>query len=155
MGYENNKVIQVFPAERDQLQAIRDFVRSQGIAASATVSEIGDLTLAVDEAATNIIVHGYREQGGSIEVEIQTFDGKIVTILRDAAPPFDPTHIEPPNTLLPLDLRPIGGLGLHLIRMCMNCVIHLDKENGGNELVLVKFLDYTPHPNKSDDSVEK
>lgn len=154
MGNMNHSVIKVFPAERDHLQEIREFVRSQAEAVSATTSEIGDLTLAVDEAATNIIVHGYREQPGVIEVEIQTFDGKIVTILRDYAPSFDPTRILPPNTQLPLDLRPIGGLGLHLIRMCTDCVIHLDKQDGGNELVLVKFLGNTRDRNQSSDDPE-
>jgi serine/threonine-protein kinase RsbW len=127
-------------AERKLLAVIRDFVKNQAVAAGAAPGEVDDLIQAVDEAATNIIVHGYREQPGFIEIEVKTEPGLVTVILRDDAPPFDPTQVPKPDTTLPLEQRPIGGLGVHLIRHCVDEFSHDSPKHGGNELALVKYL---------------
>jgi serine/threonine-protein kinase RsbW len=99
---------------------------------------VDDILLAVDEAATNIIVHGYRGQPGDIEIEVENQDGSLAVSLRDKAPPFDPTRVPMPDLSLPLDQRPFGGMGVHLMRQCMDDVIYRAPPQGGNELILVK-----------------
>ena len=58
----------------------------------STHSEIYDLILAVNEVATNIVVHGYRGQPGAIEIELRRQGDAIEIRLRDQAPLFDPTR---------------------------------------------------------------
>ncbi len=75
------------------------------------------LRLAVDEIATNIVVHGYDENGlsGPILV-ISEIDAQALTIiLEDSSPAFDPRQLGRPEHIdKPVEERPIGGLGIFL-----------------------------------------
>lgn len=124
----------------ESLAAIRAFVRERATRLGLPPEEIGGLLLAVDEAVTNVIQHGYREREGSVEVEIGRDAQNMVIRLRDGAPPFDPMVIPPPDLAAPLEDRPIGGLGVHLIRQNVDAVQYRVTAQGGNELTLVKSL---------------
>jgi serine/threonine-protein kinase RsbW len=75
-----------------------------------------ELQLAVDEACTNIVLHGYRGREGSIAVSCRVEDGLVVVELFDTAPPFDPTCAPPPSLDGDAASRPVGGLGIYLMR---------------------------------------
>lgn len=128
------------PAERRQLAAIRRFIEQQAVSTTADEDEVQDLVQAVDEAAANIIIHGYRDSAGEIEVDLAYQPGRIIVILRDQAPPFDPTTVSEPDLRLPLHLRPVGGLGVHLIRLGVDEFTHSARLPIGNELRMVKYL---------------
>jgi serine/threonine-protein kinase RsbW len=128
------------PARRELLVNIRTFVKEQASAANIRPALIADLIQAVDEAASNIIIHGYKDGPGEIEIEVRFEPDKITVNLRDHAPGFDPTQVPSPNIDLPLEKRPIGGLGVHLIRHCVDEFNYCTSPSGGNELVLVKYL---------------
>jgi serine/threonine-protein kinase RsbW len=130
----------VVSAERKQLAPLRGFIEQQARKTTASVEEIQDLVLAVDEAATNIIVHGYRDMGGEIEVDVEHQPGRITVFLRDQAAPFDPTTVPEPDLCLPLEERPVGGLGVHIIRQSVDEFSYAIRAQGGNELKLVKYL---------------
>lgn len=125
-------------ADLNNLAMIRDFVQETATALGADPAAIPDVLLAVDEAATNIIVYGYQGQSGTIEIEMNRMRDSLVVCLRDQAIPFDPTVIPPPDLTLPLEERPVGGLGIYLIRQLMDEVTHRIMPQGGNELTLVK-----------------
>ena len=125
-------------AELKNLARIRRFVEKAATALGVDPADIPDLLLAVDEAATNIIVHGYQGQEGPIEIEVERQGDALLIRLRDAAAPFDPTAIPPPDLSLPLEERPIGGMGIYLIHRCMDQVSHSCPPQGGNELILIK-----------------
>lgn len=124
----------------ESLAAIRAFVRERAAKCGLSLEEIGGLLIAVDEAVTNVIQHGYREREGSVEVEIGRDAENMLICLRDGAPPFDPRVIPPPDLAAPLEDRPIGGLGVHLIRQNVDAVRYRVTAQGGNELTLVKRL---------------
>ncbi len=128
------------PAQRQQLAKIRRFVELQARKTSASEDEVNDLVQAVDEAATNVIVHGYQDSPGEIDLDLERQPGRIIIILRDQAPPFDPTTVPEPDLSLPLDQRPVGGLGVFLIRRCVDEFSHQACSHGGNELRMVKYL---------------
>ena len=125
-------------AELDNLTLIRHFVEERATALGADPSVVADLSLAVTEATTNVMVHGYRGQPGVIEIEIKRKGNSLVIRLCDEAPPFDPGTVPPPDLTLPLEKRPLGGLGIYLISQLMDDVAHRVTSQGGNELVLVK-----------------
>jgi serine/threonine-protein kinase RsbW len=128
------------PASRKLLADIRNFVKLQAADVFAGPDEIDDLIQAVDEAATNIIVHGYQDGSGEIDVIFQYQPGKILIVLRDQAPRFDPTHVPEPDIHLPLEQRPVGGLGVYLIRKCVDEFTYQPLNGSGNQLTLVKYL---------------
>jgi serine/threonine-protein kinase RsbW len=128
------------PAERNQLVNLRRFIEQFAGNTSASVEEVQDLVQAVDEAATNIIVHGYQDRIGEIEVDVDHQPGRITVTLRDQAPPFDPTTVSEPDLQKPLHQRTPGGLGVYLIRKCINEFSHSICPDGSNELRMVKYL---------------
>ena len=127
-------------AELERLAEVRQFVRQQMIAADAAHDSLDDMVQAVDEAATNVITHGYRDTSGWIEVDVEVSDGRCVVTMSDAAPAFDATEVpEPDLSIPPLDRIP-GGMGVHLIRAATDEFDYRPRPGGGNILVMGRSL---------------
>ena len=127
-------------ADEHKLASIREFVAQAGRDLDMDESAIYHLTLAVDEACSNAIRHGYDGQAGPIEITIEPTKDGVRTIIRDWGVPFEPDTVPIPDITAPLDERPQGGLGLFLIRQIMDEVaFRFDAENG-NTLTMVKQL---------------
>jgi anti-sigma regulatory factor (Ser/Thr protein kinase) len=126
------------PAELDRLVEIRAIVRDIASACEAPADCIDDLVQAVDEAATNIIVHGYRGAPGIIEMTAELVADDIVITLADTAPAFDPTSVPPPDLTVPPAHRRPGGMGVHLMRLATDSRVHRPRPGGGNILTLTR-----------------
>ena len=125
-------------AELSELATIRCFVEQQCTALRIDPSVVYDLLLAVEEIATNIIVHGYRRQAGTIDVVIRQAADGLEIRLRDNAPPFDPTQIPTPDLSAPLTRRPLGKMGIYLARQLVDSIEYYRTPEGTNQLTLVK-----------------
>src|SRR5439155_21275530 len=84
-------------------------------------SAVYRLCLAVDEIATNVVMHGYEEAGltGKLRISSQIDCGRLIVELRDTGKSYDDTKHTVPTaeTLsLPLEERDLGGLGILLAR---------------------------------------
>jgi serine/threonine-protein kinase RsbW len=99
--------------------------------------EILDTQLAVEEAVTNVIMHGYRREAGKILITCRTTRGRVEVQIEDTAPPFDPLSIPEPDITGEIEDRKIGGLGFFLIRRVMDDVVYR-YEDGKNILVMIK-----------------
>jgi anti-sigma regulatory factor (Ser/Thr protein kinase) len=98
------------------------------------------LSLALEEVVANAIRHGYGEGAeGAIEVRLALEAGCAVATVEDAAAPFDPFALPPPDTAAPLEDRAVGGLGVHLVRTLMD-EARYDRTPTGNRITLVKRL---------------
>ena len=84
-------------AELKNLSAMRRFVKYSAGPWCAGKECIADLIQAVDEAATNVIMYGYKHGPGAIELEIVKEGEQLLIMLRDEAPHFDPTTVPPPD----------------------------------------------------------
>ena len=105
------------PGNLDSLSAIGQFVNAAASQAGLDKKTAYRLRLAVDEIATNIIVHGYDEAGltGEIWALSEISDAALTIILEDSSPPFDPRNLGRPEHIdRPVEERPIGGLGIYL-----------------------------------------
>ena len=127
-------------AELKNLSLIRRFVEETAAYLGADQVTIADMILATDEAATNVIVHGYQDQPGMIEIELRRNEDTIVIYLRDQSAPFDPTSVPAPDVTQPLEERSPGGMGIHLMRQLMDDVSHHVTSKGGNELIMTKSI---------------
>jgi serine/threonine-protein kinase RsbW len=125
-------------AELKNLSAIRRFVEDNARAQGAGQECVADLIQAVDEAATNVIMYGYQGAPGPLELEAAREGDQLLIILRDQAPPFDPTTVPPPDLTTPLHERRIGGFGVHLMRALTDSLTYRALPGGGNELVMAK-----------------
>jgi len=137
-------------ASTGQLAGLRSFVRGYAAAGGVGDEVTADVVQAIDELACNIIEHGYRGAAGRLELTLELDADALVATLRDAAPPFDPRQIPEPRTDLPLEDRPLGGMGIHLARTLTDGFDHRILPGGGNEVILTKRLTSTDTPEGHD-----
>ena len=99
------------------------------------------LNVALDELLANELSHGMAGLGsGSLTVELELDQERVTITITDDGPHFDPLSQAEPDTTRSVEDRPIGGLGIHLVRELMDQVSY-ERRDGHNVVVLVKRLD--------------
>jgi anti-sigma regulatory factor (Ser/Thr protein kinase) len=98
------------------------------------------LVLAVDEAAANVIRHGYKNApDGKLELSAWLVDENLEIRLRDFAPPVDASCVKPRDLM---ECKP-GGLGVNLIDMSFDRWWFAKPDHGcGNVLVMTRRLPF-------------
>ena len=75
------------------------------------------LNLSLEEILTNIIKYGYHDHDEHVIIVRLNFDqGQVFVEVEDDGKPFNPLEAETPDIHKPLDERPLGGLGIHLVK---------------------------------------
>ncbi len=98
------------------------------------------LNLALEEAVTNVVMYAYPEgTDGLVDIEARPRDGAVDFIIRDDGKPFDPTEAPEADVSLGVNDRPIGGLGIYLVRHIMDSVRY-ERISGKNILTMTKIL---------------
>ena len=98
------------------------------------------VNLALEEAVSNVMLYAYPEkQDGQVLVEAVKSPTRVVFTITDAGKPFDPTAQEEPDLTLSVEDRPIGGLGIHLVKQIMD-EVRYERIDNKNILTLVKSL---------------
>ena len=141
MKDEKQKISELeFPACPDQLALVRAAAATAAHEVGFAQDDIDYITLAVTEAFTNIIRHGYKDcQDGKIVINnfhLNDPAGLKIT-LRDFGRQVDPCEICSRDLD---DIRP-GGLGVHIIKTLMDSVKYEKAESKGMILTMVKYLD--------------
>ena len=96
------------------------------------------IKLAVEEAVTNVIDYAYPNgTEGNINITIEADESRVRFILSDSGAEFDPTGVSKADTTLTVDERPIGGLGVFLVRNLMDS-INYERVDGKNVLRMEK-----------------
>ncbi len=124
------------------LAPMRRFIESAAAALGADAQATNDLIQAADEAATNIIVHGYQGQPGALQLEVTRAGDLLLLYLRDHSPAFDPCGFTLPDVTLPLHARRPGGLGIYLMRQFTDEMTYRLLPDGRNELRLAKRANF-------------
>src|SRR5512136_523632 len=104
---------------KNELPCISQFVEAACDGANVDPAARFDLQMAVDEACCNVFEHAYSGSSGEIDLCFETRGRDVVVTLHDHGQAFNPEGVPPPDTSRPLDERPVGGLGLHLMRKLM------------------------------------
>lgn len=101
------------------------------------------LNLAMEEAVVNVMNYAYPNQHGMpILIEADIEPSRLSFVIDDTGIPFDPTKNEDPDLSLSAEERPIGGLGVMLVRQLMQEVSY-EYRDGHNRLTLVMIPDQT------------
>jgi serine/threonine-protein kinase RsbW len=126
-------------AELESLGRFRNFIDSVCKEVSEIDSQvIYDLKLAMDEACSNIIIHGYVGMNpGSIILNLDLDAERAVMAITDFGHPFEPSEASKPDVEAALEDRPMGGFGLYFIYQTMDQVGYRTTEDG-NHLTLIK-----------------
>lgn len=128
----------------ESLQDFRQFIREHCVNVPGVNNEIlYAVQLAVDEACTNIITHGYQDLNpGSIILDLELDLNKITVSLTDFGHSFEPSNAPAPDIHAPLEERELGGYGLFLIQQSMDEMDYQVTEDG-NRMILTKYLNET------------
>lgn len=104
------------PASVASLDRAAEYVRTLGRLGDLPQDVCYRLRLATDEIVSNIIMHGFREGPGEIQLSGGVTDTQVWLRIADGSPPFDPRTInrEPPPAATPPAARRPGGLGIFL-----------------------------------------
>jgi len=128
-------------AELESLQKFRDFITSCCAQYHVAPDVVFDLKLAVDEACTNVIVHGYKGMDpGSIILSFRIEPDRILVQITDFGHVFEPASFPKPDVEAALEDREIGGLGLFLIYQSMDDIEYHSSEEG-NILTFTKLIE--------------
>jgi serine/threonine-protein kinase RsbW len=125
----------------ESLRDFREFIKERCAKVPGVTNEIlYDVQLAVDEACTNIITHGYQDLNpGSIILDLEVEPDKLTVSITDFGHSFEPSSAPIPDIQAPLEERELGGYGLFLIRQTMDEMDYRVTEDG-NKMILTKYL---------------
>lgn len=98
------------------------------------------LNLALEEAFTNVVNYAFDDDNThEIIIQFKKKEGNLEVTITDDGQPFDPTERVDPDTALGAEERPVGGLGIFLIKKIMDHVEYRRSDNK-NQLILTKHL---------------
>jgi anti-sigma regulatory factor (Ser/Thr protein kinase) len=96
--------------------------------------------LAIEELITNCIKYGYEDQREhDIEIYLSVADAQMALIVSDDGHAFNPLEAPEPDINLPIEDRPVGGLGLHLLRKLADHIKY-ERNEGQNRVTILKRL---------------
>ncbi len=126
-----------WPARLESLYESLDFVSSCARALGFNAERIGELELVMEEVLVNIFKYAYRgKETGDVTISCSEDGGNLVMNVVDSGVPFDLLAASDPDITAGVDDRPVGGLGIYLIKKLMDEVKYR-REEGRNRLTLV------------------
>ena len=117
---------------------MEEFVESHEV----PLAQAQRVTLSLDELVTNIIQYGTKDDSeGLIRVRVEVHPELVRIEIENRGFRFNPfEEVAAPDTSLPLEERPIGGLGVFLVKSLMTSV-HYEHEDGTNRVILTRSLE--------------
>ena len=118
------------PNDIKTIPQLSEFIEGIGEELDMEMSVIMSLNLALEEAVVNVMEYAYAPgTQGEVCIETTANETHIEFIISDSGIPFDPTKKEEVDTTLSAEERPIGGLGIHLVREIMDSVDYEYRDN--------------------------
>jgi sigma-B regulation protein RsbU (phosphoserine phosphatase) len=125
----------------DELPRLREWLDALAGPLSLSAEIVGQLHLALEEWVANVVAHAFPDGGEhTIQLRLWRMPSEVRIAIEDDGEPFDPTARAEPDTTLPLEHRPIGGLGIHFVRKTMDGFSYR-REGKSNIVTLVKRID--------------
>ena len=124
-----------------QIPQLAEFVEAVADVAHLDVGLTMSLNLALEEAVSNVIMYAYPSgKQGDVNVDVTADSEWLTFVISDKGMPFDPTAKEEADTTLSVEERPIGGLGIFLVKNIMDVVEYTRSDDGKNILSMIKKL---------------
>lgn len=126
-------------ASMDNFDAFMDFLKSQIENEIIEKKTLNDILIAGEEAIVNVLRYAYPDKNGELELIVEHQENpKGVSIeLIDSGIAFNPLERLEPDINAPVEDRPIGGLGIFMIKKMMD-ELNYSRENGQNNFRLIK-----------------
>ena len=128
-------------AKVENLAAVNDFVAEQLDEVGCSMGVSMQLEIAIEELFTNICYYAYGDGSGDavIRTELESDPAAITITFVDSGKPYDPLAKEDPDITLGVEERPIGGLGIFMVKKTMDDMRY-EYLDGQNVLTIKKIL---------------
>jgi len=124
----------------DEVSRLATLLEAYGAEHGLSPELVYAFDLSLDEVLTNVISYAFEDaREHTIDVRFRIHDAQLEVEVRDPGRPFNPLDVPPPNLDAPIDERPIGGLGLHIVRQMMDR-LEYRRVDGRNVLTLTKRI---------------
>ena len=124
----------------NRIQELKDFIESIAQKLNMDPTVLGQVQLAVEEAVVNVMSYAYPEgEKGFVTVKAMSDGHELRLVVIDSGVAFDPTSRGKADVSLSLEDRPIGGLGIFLVRELMDS-INYERTDGRNILMMIKSI---------------
>ena len=133
----------VFKNDIAEITRLHDYFVNLGQEAHISEDILNIINLAVEEAVANVIDYAYPvNEEGIITIDFKQLDGgnKICFIIKDKGKAFDPTKKANADINQALEDRPIGGLGITIVRDIMDDMRYERTPDGFNVLTFIKKI---------------
>ncbi|MBE2220971.1 MAG: ATP-binding protein [Anaerolineae bacterium] len=131
----------------NEIDPVIDYAVSAAYQAGLNEQGLNRVRLAVDEIATNIVVHGYDEAGrsGDLSISAEYDEDQLTIYLEDTGEEYDPRNTPPPDLTTTLEKRPLGGLGVYLALWAVDQFYYEHKQDRNRSILIVqKPCDHPP-----------
>lgn len=130
----------VIKNEISEISLLTDFIEQIGGQLELKPALVMSLNLVLEEAVSNIILYAYPQQMGElITIMVEKSQNLLVFTITDKGVEFNPTVVPEADITLSAQERPIGGLGIYLIKKIMN-EVEYQRIDGNNVFTLKKIL---------------
>jgi anti-sigma regulatory factor (Ser/Thr protein kinase) len=129
-----------FVSDRAELEKLEGFTADFAAKARLSDKDLFALQIIVEELVTNVIDYGGVPAGEhAVHVDLILEDGEMTICLTDRGQEYNPLLREDPDTTLPAEQRPIGGLGVHFCKKLTDAQEY-ERRDGCNVLTLRKKI---------------
>ena len=128
-------------AKKENLHSVLEFLETRLEAAGCPLKLQMQIAIAVEEIFINIASYAYQPGTGTAKIRIEMKDDParaLITFI-DSGTPYDPLSKKDPDVTLSAEKRPIGGLGIYMVKKSMDDVVYEYKDDC-NVLTLIKCL---------------
>lgn len=126
--------------ELGQLARLYAFLDQQAEAYELEDLLLMQIKLALEEAVTNVIQYAYPEkEDQDIRIDMNYKNRRLTIVITDTGIAFNPLARQEPDLTLSLEERPIGGLGIYLVKQLMT-EVNYNRSDGKNILTMTKDI---------------
>ena len=125
----------------ENIETVTDFVNQQLEALDCPIKAQMQIDIAIDELFGNIAHYAYNPDVGQATVRVEVVENPLAVIITfiDNGIPYDPLAKEDPDVTLSAEDRPMGGLGIYMVKKSMDEIIY-EYKDGQNILKIKKSL---------------
>ncbi len=126
--------------ELEQLTRLYEFLDLHTSAYGLEEQLTMQIKLALEEVVTNVILYAYpNKKDQDIRIDMNYGNKQLAIVITDKGTPFNPLEMKEPDITLPPEERPIGGLGIYLVKQLRTEVTY-SRSSGKNILTMTKDI---------------
>jgi anti-sigma regulatory factor (Ser/Thr protein kinase) len=128
----------ILPASAGSISTLTEFVRRGAVEAGIAESDLAKLDLVLEEVLINVARYAYTPETGAVEVAYAASGPhKLYVEIADSGRLFNPLQANPPDLSRGLADRPIGGLGVFLVKSMVDSIAY--RRDGDRNILSFTF----------------